>query len=58
MDAARLHGIDERMMRRAIALGAATGWRELPFACVIARGDEVVAEATNAVRREIGRAHV
>ncbi|MTW17441.1 nucleoside deaminase [Rhodoplanes serenus] len=52
MDAARLHGIDERMMRRAIALGAAAGWRELPFACVIARGDEVVAEATNAVRRE------
>ncbi|RAI37906.1 nucleoside deaminase [Rhodoplanes roseus] len=52
MQGASLDTIDDRMMRRAIALGAGGGRRELPFACVICRDDEVVAEATNAVRRE------
>lgn len=52
MGAAGFEAIDERMMRRAIALGAGGGRRELPFACVICRDDEVIAEATNAVRRD------
>lgn len=52
MDAAGLEAVDERMMRRAIALGAGGGRRELPFACVVCRGEEIIAEATNAVRRD------
>jgi tRNA(adenine34) deaminase len=41
---------DARMMRRCIELSAqAVARRELPFACVICRDDEIVAEATNRV---------
>jgi tRNA(adenine34) deaminase len=52
MDAASLEAVDERMMRRAIALGAGSGRRELPFACVICRDEEIIAESTNTVRRD------
>ncbi|NVO15822.1 MAG: nucleoside deaminase [Rhodoplanes sp.] len=52
MDTASLEAVDERMMRRAISLGAGGGRRELPFACVICRDEEVIAESTNAVRRD------
>jgi tRNA(adenine34) deaminase len=44
---------DIKMMKRCIALsreGVAAG--EFPFACVIADGDEVVAETTNRVARD------
>lgn len=51
MDVGRIGARDEQMMRRAIALGRGGGMRELPFACVICRDDEVIAEATNAVRQ-------
>ncbi|MBK5959574.1 hypothetical protein CCR97_15370 [Rhodoplanes elegans] len=52
MDAGRIAARDEQMMRRAIALGRDGGRRELPFACVVCRDDEVIAEATNAVRQD------
>ncbi|MFD2181025.1 nucleoside deaminase [Rhodoplanes azumiensis] len=52
MDAGRIAARDEQMMTRAIALGRGGGRRELPFACVICRDDEVIAEATNAVRQD------
>lgn len=51
MEAVTGETLDARMMRRAIALGGRSG-HELPFACVICRDGEVVAEATNAVRQE------
>jgi tRNA(adenine34) deaminase len=42
--------IDLSMMRRCVELSAvAVGRKELPFACVICRGGEIVAEATNRV---------
>src|SRR4051794_36327853 len=42
--------IDLRMMRRCIELSAAAvGHHELPFACVVCRDGEVVAEAINRV---------
>jgi tRNA(adenine34) deaminase len=42
--------IDLTMMRRCVELSAfAVKHNELPFACVVCRGDEVVAEATNRV---------
>lgn len=42
--------IDLKMMRRCIELSAeAVRRRELPFACVICRDDEIVAEAINRV---------
>lgn len=52
MEAARIETRDEQMMRRAISLGRGSGMRELPFSCVVCRDDEVIAEATNAVRRD------
>jgi tRNA(adenine34) deaminase len=45
--------IDARMMRRCIELSAAAASRgELPFACVVCRDGEVVAEATNRVAQD------
>jgi tRNA(adenine34) deaminase len=42
--------IDLAMMRRCVELSTlAVKRKELPFACVICRGDEIVAEATNRV---------
>jgi tRNA(adenine34) deaminase len=42
--------IDLAMMRRCVELSAAAvRQKELPFACVICRNDEIVAEATNRV---------
>jgi tRNA(adenine34) deaminase len=42
--------IDLSMMRRCVELSAAAvGRKELPFACVICRGGEIVTEATNRV---------
>jgi tRNA(adenine34) deaminase len=44
---------DLRMMRRCVELSAlAVERRELPFACVICRGDEIVAQATNRVTQD------
>lgn len=44
---------DDEMMERCIRLSAtATCHRDLPIACVVARGAEVIAEAINQVRRE------
>lgn len=44
---------DNEMMERCIRLSAtATRHRDLPIACIVARGAEVIAEATNQVRRE------
>src|SRR5262245_19330020 len=45
--------IDRVMMQRCIELSArAVAERELPFACVICRDGEVIAEATNRVMRD------
>ena len=45
--------IDRTMMERCLRLSVTAARRgELPFACVICDGDEVIAEATNRVRRE------
>ena len=53
MTAADQGAIDAALMRRCLALArTAKAAREMPFACVIASGDEVVAEAINAVKRE------
>lgn len=44
---------DNEMMEQCIRLSAtATRHRDLPIACIVARGAEVIAEATNQVRRE------
>jgi tRNA(adenine34) deaminase len=44
---------DLKMMRRCIELSkTATGEGEFPFACLVSRGDVVLAEATNRVARE------
>ncbi len=52
MDATAFDPFDARMMRRCVELArAGMRVRELPFACVICRDGEVLAEATNAVRR-------
>ena len=53
MNASALDAVDRTMMTRCIALSrqaAADG--EYPFACVIAKGAEVVVETTNRVARE------
>lgn len=47
------NAIDVAMMARAIALSReAVDAGEFPFACVIAKGDEIVAETTNRVTRD------
>lgn len=52
MDATTPESRDSRMMERCIALArAGLREREMPFACVICRNDEVVAESMNFVRR-------
>lgn len=44
---------DLRMMRHCVELSArAVEYHELPFACVVCRGDEIVAEATNRVLQD------
>lgn len=45
--------IDLKMTARCIELSRiATGEKEYPFACVICDSDEIVAEATNRVKRD------
>jgi tRNA(adenine34) deaminase len=53
MDHTDHEGIDAVMMARCIALSkTAASEGEFPFACVIARGGEVVVETTNRVARD------
>ena len=53
METAALEAIDARMMERCIALSKTAGSEgEFPFACVIARGEEVIVETTNRVKRD------
>ena len=45
--------LDEKLMARCIELShAASKAGEIPFAALISRGDEIVAEATNRVVRD------
>jgi tRNA(adenine34) deaminase len=53
MDEIEQTAVDLRMMRRCIELAkTARKAREFPFACVIARGGEVIVETINEVARE------
>jgi len=53
MDQKALAAIDTKLMERCIELSrVATGQGEFPFACVIARNGQVIAEATNRVARD------
>ena len=45
------HDIDVVMMRRCIALSAAPARGDLPIACLICDGEEVLGQGTNAVRQ-------
>ena len=53
MDTLALEAVDTAMMERCIALSKTAGAEgEFPFACVIARGGEVIVETTNRVARD------